>query len=382
MRNTNMKNTKGFSIVEVVVSAGAFAVFAILIQNVLLLAHSFQLSQKNLLDTFQITQVIKQKVCVANLAFQNRNIAKDSSYVRKITTKTEGVDEDNQAILSHHVSYEKLSASADKQPVLRLSFATEDPAKPPATKDVSQDSHTLVTFNFDSQTLQKSVGNKSMEFLSGYIFASRCVPVKESSIKLGANDYKATFDTDDLNASVGAILGLTYRPYYFAQSKKGGGLSVRCCVNGADTGTCQSAIEQYVPRVYVLHFVRDGNAELSLPTDPDFAGNVQAIQELPELHDMDTLWGAGFMVSMTQKRIFSQSSFNLDIMILKNTCSTSLGHVKNCPLLSLAKNPAQQELIGLAGSGMHAGDFIVPDISSCSGHVSGVDTSSAVIFQY
>ena len=41
-----MNNKKGLSLVEVVVSAGAFVVFAMLIQSILLLAHSFQVESK------------------------------------------------------------------------------------------------------------------------------------------------------------------------------------------------------------------------------------------------------------------------------------------------------------------------------------------------
>ena len=81
-----------------------------------------------------------------------------------------------------------------------------------------------------------------------------------------------------------------------------------------------------------------------------FAGEVSVIQELPEWQDIDNIWGTGFMLSINLKQTFSVSNFNLDIMILKNTCATSLGHIKNCTPLSPAIDPTEQKLIGLEGS--------------------------------
>ena len=362
-----MKN-KGFSLVEVMVSAGAFAVFAILIQNVLLLAHSFQISQRNLLDTFQINQMIKQKVCIANSSFTNRNIKWNLSYT-KLNKPLGGTTENNGENIApsiHATEYTTLSEFSSA-PLLKL----ED-------KDVLQDSHTLVVVNSNHQTLQKPANGKSADFLSGYVFASRCVPVSTDSIKT-ANGHKATFNSQDLKASAKEILEQEHRPYYFAKStQRAKDESVLCCKDGSDQDQCKSAIQHYAPRIYVIHFVR---SEIDLTSSQAiFAGHISAIQELPELQDMDNMWGAGFMLSMNQRQLLSQSVFNLDIMVLKNTCSTSLGHIKNCATLSLAINPFKQDLIGNEGSDLNMGQFITADISSCSGYASGVDTGSAIVF--
>ena len=390
-----MNNKKGFSLVEVIVSAGAFVVFAMLIQSVLLLAHSFQLSQRNLLDTFQFNQIIKQKVCIANSFFKNRHINKDSSWT-KLTVLPSGSESKGGGELETSVQdpitstkYKSLASgahsSADSQAILQLIGVNK----------VSQDSHTLVVLNSDFQTLQENQldQNKSAKFLSGYIFASRCVKVDPSAIKT-ANGQKATFGSTNLDASAQKILDpnndqYKYRPYYFPKSgHQAKEKIVRCCHDSDNSGTldenppkCLSAISEYMPRIYVIHF-NPSDKEISSPTDssapPAFAGQVSAIQELPEWQDMDTIWGTGFMLSINLKQILSVSNFNLDIMVLKNTCATSLGHIKNCPTLSPTKKPTEQELIGLEG--MNMGQFITADVSSCSGYSSGIDTTSAIVF--
>ena len=249
---------------------------------------------------------------------------------------------------------------------------------------VLQDSHTLVVLKSDSQTLsQEREPDKSAHFSSGYIFASRCVDVEADALKKSSQSgHKATFDLDNIESSAKTILEKEKRPYYFPVSTSGQE-SVFCCENPENTEDCKkedkSAIRKYTPRIYVIHLTKSEEPILD-PNGPVFAGRVTAVQELPEWQDMDTVWGAGFMLSMSQKHRFSGVAFNLDIITLKNTCATSLGHIKNCATLSPSSNPYSQKLIGLGGSNMTMGQFIIPAVSSCSGYSYSVDTGSTIMF--
>ena len=78
-------NQKGFSLLEIVVSAGALGFFILLIQSMLLLANSFMHSQHNLADAFQTTQFIKKNMCVSNSRFINISLKQESSYTKKDT---------------------------------------------------------------------------------------------------------------------------------------------------------------------------------------------------------------------------------------------------------------------------------------------------------
>ena len=380
-----MGNIKGFSLMELLVSAGAFAVLALLLQNVLLLGHSFQLSQRNLLDSFQISQMIKQKLCVVNSSFKSINIERQNSYSRIEDfnqPKGHPPDTSKDAVPgSDYRSYKKIPLSSlQNKAFLRLELDQEANKAEDQYKDIYQDSHTVVTLNSNAETLAEPVTDKkSAHFLSGYVFASRCVSRESSSVKMGENGYKATFDPDNLKVAAKEILNESYRPYYFPNYEGREGEEILCCEDGTKPEACKSAIQDRVPRIYVIHIVR--SVTLSLESDdPAFAGNITGIQEMPEMQEMDTMWGAGFMLSMNSRHVFSSSSFKIDIMILKNTCPTSLGYIQNCVPLSFNANPARQELKSLEGRGLNMLKFIVADVSSCSGYSSTVDTTSAIRF--
>ncbi len=401
-----MRTKQGFSLMELLVSAGAFAVLALLLQNVLLLGHSFQLSQRNLLDSFQISQMIKQKLCVVNSSFRSINVKSSDTYSRiedinqpqvnpdkppqDPLPKGSSPDNSEEEPPTLYRSYAKIASdpnNPNEKAFLRLELDREADKQEDQFKDIHQDSHTLVTLNSSAKTLSSTFTGKSADFMSGYVFASRCVPRQASVIKRGQDGQKATFNPDDLKASAKHILGLQYRPYYFPNYEGLKGEEVLCCdKDGVKPGECLSAIQNYAPRIYVIHIARSDKLDLKPPADltspapPAFAGKITGIQEMPELQEMDNMWGAGFMLSMNRRQVFSSSSFKLDIMILKNTCPTSLGYIQNCVPLSFNANPAEQELKSLEGRGLNMLKFIVADVSSCSGYSSTVDTTSAIRF--
>ena len=81
-----------------------------------------------------------------------------------------------------------------------------------------------------------------------------------------------------------------------------------------------------------------------------FSGEIASIQELPEIQDLNNIWGMGFILSVDSNNYnasFTQSAFQLDTMVLKNSCSTSVGSVQKCADLSLGVNIATQSLTGI-----------------------------------
>ena len=405
-------NQKGFSLIEIVVSIGAFGLFALLVQGMLILGHSFTKSQQNLFDSLQTIATIKQNICVTNLAFKNINLKYNQSYVRNETNclisntceckkDTDGAcEKDAQGkvipVVTYSREYLKLSSASSPSPLLELNIGgiEKEPAVAPAMETqvkalveggkingkpvqyykVHQDSHTMIKLNFDIQT---AVGQRDV--YSGYIFASRCVSNQDPvQYKKGGMSI-ATFYPASLKKSVLYILnGLEYKPYYFPDIASGGDeTTIQCCKNGENKSTCESAVQKWIPRIYVIHLAPMPKESTSLKSKKP-GMQVETIQELPEIQDLDTIWGAGFMVSMNKKDILSQTRFHLDIMFLRNTCSTSALNVQKCRPLSLGVNPAHQRLSETSEISMR--DLIHPDISSCSGHSSGVDTTSVIHF--
>ena len=164
--------------------------------------------------------MIKQKVCIANSFFKNRNIKKNSSWTKVTVEPTESGGDNLENFVQDPITtkYETLtSSSADNskasssQAILQLRLGDG----PNDFENVFQDSHTLVVVNSDSQSLQtKPEDNESAYFLSGYIFASRCVPVKKDSIKKTKHGQKATFDSTNLADSAKQILDPNHPKYY------------------------------------------------------------------------------------------------------------------------------------------------------------------------
>lgn len=447
---------------ELLVSAGALGLFAILVHSMLVLGHSFTKSQRHFFDFLQTTRVIKQKMCMSNASFKSINLDLFNSYRRKKVTVIVKLDGNNIPYNVYSREYEKLDSTSpttitppppgcnifpDCPPTLPAdpscptpphshppshlsstpphphfsdphSHPDPDPHFPPPTnpimglqivdialdpafKDaivnpviqsndvvkgtddkpyyykVYQDSHTIVKMHFDSSTISTSGG-----FLSGYIFASRCVENKPHSIHTNSDGHNFTFNPEAKKKSALYILkSLDRRPYYFP-STESNEYEVQCCLKGEDPNTCESANEGWVPRIYVIH-LKPIDEIPTPPTPPSvyskscygFSGQVTYIQELPEAQDLNNIWGMGFMLSMNAKATFSQAGFQLDTMFLKNTCSTSVVSVQKCQSLSLGINPSSQSLHGVASSMI---DYIIPDISSCAGYSSGVDTTSLI----
>lgn len=387
-------NHKGYSFMEIIISAGALSVFAILVHSMLLLGHSFLTVQKNLFTSFQISQMIKQKMCVNNSSFKSINLDERTSYGKTVTTKTVSgntVHERDYTKLGTVINHPILvldilgvrseNSSFDfNNPVETITQIVDDTTNTNVVRDASnapthykvyQDSHTIVKLNFNPNTITTSGG-----FISGYIFASRCVENTSGAFHSNSG-VTLTFNPAAPKKSAVHILGsLMYKPYYFPSTEQSA-KEVMCCLDGEDKSTCYG-INEWVPRIYVIH-LEPG----STYTDPSgvnpFSGEIAAIQELPEIQDLNKIWGMGFILSIDANSYnakFTQSAFQLDTMVLKNSCSTSVGGVQKCAELSLGVDIKTKSLIDIASTKMI--DFIVSDVSSCAGYSSGVDTTSLI----
>ena len=412
--NIILFHQKGFSMIELMLSVGALSLFAILVQSMLVLGHSFTRSQQNLFDFLQVTRLIKQQMCVNNTSFKNINLDLNHSYRRVV--RTVGVE--------HSREYEKLTGGGTPTPIAGLRIV--DIRTEPAFKDtdvnaillttsdpyynyvdrnadnhdtdsdgdgiqdtgvgdgvgdvesavavddplyyrIFQDSHTIVKMNFDSTTINTLGG-----FISGYIFVSRCVANSSNSVHTGS---KFTFNPSALRKSSLYILSkLPRKPYYFP-STDNSNYEVRCCIDGANQSTCESARKGWVPRIYVIHLEPISSG---VQSEYGFSGEVSHIQELPEMQDLNSIWGMGFVLSVDAKAVLSQSAFQLDTMFLKNSCVTSVTNIQRCQDISLGTDLSTQSLLGVDSSVKNMIDYITSDVSSCAGYSSGVDTTSLI----
>ena len=392
-------NCRGYSFIEVMISVGALSVFAILVHSMLLLGHSFMTSQKNLFTSFQISQMIKQKMCMSNSSFKSINFNENNSYGKKVTTLTK-TDGNGVDYTVHQRDYRKLGTTADS-PILALDILgvrsesnafnfnssttitqivdnsantniARDSGNNPTHYKVYQDSHTVVKLNFDPNTITQPGG-----FISGYIFASRCVQ-NTSNAFYNNSGIRFTFNPNAQKKSAIHILeNLNYKPYYFPSTERST-TEVMCCTDGELISTCQD-IDKWVPRIYVIHLVPGSNIYNDPSGTNPFSGEIASIQELPEIQDLNNIWGMGFILSVDSNNYnasFTQSAFQLDTMVLKNSCSTSVGNVQKCADLSLGVDISTQSLTGIDSVKMI--DFITSDISSCAGYSSGVDTTSLI----
>lgn len=416
--NIVLFHQKGFSMIELMLSVGALSLFAILVQSMLVLGHSFTRSQQNLFDFLQVTRLIKQQLCVNNASFKNINLDLDHSYRRNVTVKTIGGKQ------VHSREYEKLTGGGTSTPIAGLRIVgigaepsfqntavnailstTSDPyynyvdrnaddydsdsdgdgiqdsgtgdgvgdvepgvdVDDPLYYQIFQDSHTIVKMNFDSTTINTPGG-----FISGYIFVSRCVENSSDSVHTGG---QFTFNPSALRKSSLYILSkLQYKPYYFP-STANSGYEVQCCTDGENQSTCKSANEDWVPRIYVIHLQPISSG---VQSEYGFSGEVSYIQELPEMQDLNSIWGVGFVLSVDEKVVLSQSAFQLDTMFLKNSCVTSVTDVQRCRDISLGTDLSTQSLLGVGSSVKNMVDYIISDVSSCAGYSSGVDTTSLI----
>jgi hypothetical protein len=400
---------KGFSMVELLLSVGALSLFAILVQSMLILGHSFTRSQQNLFDFIQATQMIKQKICVSNMSFKNINLDVTKSYKRNVTPVPK-TDENGDPYVVHTRDYEKLDPVTGVVPIMGLSVFNihSDPAfrdailnpallsssnidkdtsdidsdgnsNEPVYYKVFQNSHTVVKMNFDSATINTAGG-----FLSGYIFASRCVKNSDDSIHRSGS-HQFTFNPQALKKSAFYILSeLDYKPYYFPRTESDrdddDDYAVQCCTDGAIKSSCVAAKAGWVPRIYVIHLQPIPAGGVMPASNYGFSGDVSYIQELPEMQDLNNIWGMGFMLSMEEKSSLSQSIFQLDTMFLNNSCATSVTNIQKCRDISLGTDLSTQSLLGVDTSvrEMKTDKYIIPDVSSCAGYSSGVDTTSLI----
>jgi len=408
-------NNKGFSLLEIIMSAAALGCFAILVQSMLILGHSFRISQQNLFESMQTTQSIKQTLCTQNSSFKDINLATSRTYQdASVETTKDETDSEGNPITYHERIYQRIQSPttpANQQAILAINitdankggfnFNGEDinrtirgvtsPGRgrgrsttPSETNPIEesdsniyyhlyQDSHTIASFRFDDSQGTLKI-NDTKKFVNAYIFASRCVPNKSTSLY----NRRHTFNPDNtksLKASAVYILHhLSYKPFYLPSTDKDSKFHefIKCCKDDPKVSNknCQWDAN-YVPRMYIIHLT----AATTIPSDPKayFYGEIQTIQELPEAQDMTLTWGMGFMLSM-HRQLMSQTSFSLYIMNLKNTCSTNTNLIQNCPDLSLGSD-LEQKIIGYPDA---IKTLIVPELSTCSGFSGSIDTTGLI----
>ncbi len=402
------KSIKGFSLIEILVSLGAFGVFIILVQSVLVMGHSFQFSHTHFMDAIHSTRMIKSIVCQGHNSFKSTGMDLNKTYYLKQGVKNEriytklasaflkpssaflfvdiGNMQNAKGIVKSQVAV-KIAEELKTGDVTRflrkraMEFKAPD-FKTPLYYKIYQDSHTVYKLRISKNSLPQS----------GYLFAARCVKNHPSRlIKGDKNTLPATFDSKAKESSLVYILNQDVRPYYFPTKKK----PVKCCkYNEYDTTACAGGVKKsYIPRFYIIHFDIDhSNRNLVLPSmhkahmKQAFLIKIAHIQEEPEWQNLNTIYGAGFVLTLKENNYHSHqsNSFRLDMMFLKNNCKTSPTRFAFCPDLVFGTDPRTQAVSiyednkNLGGASYTMSDLIYPDVSSCSGYSSGVGSSSLI----
>ena len=389
----------GFSLVETAISIAALGFFALLVQSMLLLGHSFVESQKNFFESAQITSVVKQQLCFKNSSFKITDLEFEKSYSiieenRELTPEEEEagilpIVDRKYKKLENIISGTDLFTDQTGLVKLQLSAPLEiDGVTHTDYYEVLQDSHTIVTLKMDMANLLEG------GFREAYIFASRCVENKASTRYTKDDGEVTTFNPDQLEQSSISILAKDIRPYYFPKPLRAGSLEtslIKCCEDGTKEETCSST---HIPRIYIIYLkppssgllppTTSSTSEITSDIPPllveegTFIANIEHVQEFPEMQDIQNIWGAGFVTSMNSNIVSSQTGFRIEIMMIKNTCVSSSVHFQKCPLLSLGENPNNLYLKNSAEETLKMSHFMKVDVSSCSGFSSGVDTSALI----
>ncbi len=383
---------QGFSIIETLIALGAFGLLAVLMQSVLIMGHSFQISQQRLMDITQTTQLLKQVICQTNASFKNINMNVAQTYT--IKTGAERGYKSNSSI-SHKpflllnmdgVQSEDVGAPIKDQlqkiiskqkridpkqdfstlRILEMKLKSSDPLY----YKVLQDSHTIIKINVRDEMFT------SKAIVSGYIFASRCT---ENDANALTNEE--ALGEKALKRSALYILEQPVRPYYFPGEKSS---LIRCYEKkpGEENPAKGTLQENWVPRIYVIHL---NSIDMDLSSHPPhdektsgvFIAEPVYIQQEPEWHSINNIWGAGFIVTTNTKLHPNQSAaFKLEIFFLRNSCMTSPMHLAHCPHLKIGMDLSKTP-IASAGNRMMK-DFIYSDISSCAGYSSALGTSTLI----
>ena len=327
IKTQDILNTKGMSIIEVLLSIGTICLFAILVQSMLMLGHSVQQSVRNLFDSLKATRNIQQHMCIANADFINSKLNESKSYKKEIDSlgkrnfkKWGDTPPPSGSIPLLKLYIDGISSEASNFKSSKIGdLINNNPSgyiqggSNPQYYSVYQDSHTIIKINVDPDNIYSTASNARVNFLSGYIFASRCVDRTDAdSIYKEGDKEIATYDVNAVKKSALYILSiLERRPYYFPNVSNSAGGEIQCCNDGPTD--CKSAKKNWVPRIYIMHLEPCTPSPSLCPTtctsatpSCSFLGNVVHIQELPELQDMKNIgvlvlccpWKQGVVLTM------------------------------------------------------------------------------------
>ena len=429
-------NHKGFSLLEIMVSAATMAFLAVVFQSVLVTANSFNISQKNYKDVHRVNKFVQNSLCFSSETFKpHLGIDTSKIYKMKIQSVTvggtltkkrkysipdfEGADDipliglkvNNVQSVSGHLNQGSADETLIKgavHPPDTKGICFDGEGVPNRFLPVLQDSHTLIKLNVNTSSTSSSGLVES-----GYVVASRCVENKKTSLyKEPSSDfYRATFDIVQEKATAVYILNLPYRPFYFPNKDTGDDYhdKVQCCMAGSTPTGCQkvasgtSGDTTYVPRIYYIYFdatpfepdattYPDGHQCLTSTgakfsetvagkKSPRYFGEIVSVSELPELQESHLNWGAGFIFTTEgRKHAMNNILYTLDTLFIKNRCATSPGFASQCPTLRFGENPGAVTFEGLSGDKLKTKDFLEYEVSGCFNQGSGIKHGKAIRF--
>ena len=388
-------NAQGFSLIEVVIALGAFGLLAVLMQSVLIMGHSFQISQQRIMDMTQAAQMLKQTICQANTSFKQVNMNIPRTYTIQTNTNEAREYISNDISINSSVPFLILDMTnlehagkpieSDVNHIIKeqqaidpsLEFSNNrqlESNKSTLYYKVFQDSHTIVKINIHDEAFM------TKKQVNAYIFAARCVE----------NDEKSVLHTKDglgekaVKKTALYILEQKVRPYYFPPSLLNKKPSVLCYSGNPNKGGKEK--KDWLPRIYIIHIVSSVNPEYwisnNLPASHHehiqgvFIAEPKYIQQEPQWHEINNIWGASFIISTNTSLQLNQSiAFKLELFFLKNNCITSAARSANCPYLKIGTDLSK---LKIPMSSYYMQDFIYTDVSMCSGYSSTLGSSTLI----
>ena len=180
----------------------------------------------------------------------------------------------------------------------------------------SMNAKTLSIFN-DSFTFAKNkmrVEANDMKRVTGYILASRCVPLRTSRFKNGSS-----IDDDfPLTSAIYVLKSLTRKPFV-SKPTNSAGYKINCCPDSS-LGVCNDGnIKKYLVKIFVISLNGD-----SVPFN---------VEQVPEAADQGVI-NSGMMMTFDQKD--SPSTFTSTFFSQENHCIRK-GNKKDCPIVKISE---------------------------------------------
>ena len=390
-----VRNNRGLSLSEVLVSMGLFGFVVLLFQTVFMMGSTFNKKVENRMHFNQVTADLKSYICTNSSSFKmiGLDAHKTFSFIPgtpdeyqsiesinpsdsrmsdpALTVSLSGLTTEGTLATTQNAIVQNTLTNYSTNPNQYTGFSVGGSPSAETGVRVNQDSHTFT--KFDLTTTGSSI--MSASDITGKIFISRCIERGTSATIYRKPGYSTTIDMDSPLSTLVYLLNIQHRPFYFPDAAVAN--RVKCCdtlVTGAiseNSAHCSSS-DDYNPITYIVNF---RNASTAIAGSSALATNVfdaalTHIHEYPALSEMNMIYGSGFVFTLDERQTDPQKFF-LDMIVLKNSCNTHFAQSNICGNIGLDTDVNAFQI----NSGQTLSQVISPTVNSCTGTVSSMDSS-------